>query len=100
MYRADVITLIGEQPSAHGMFDPYGEAARDVFCEVGSVGMSETYEARSVGLMPEYRFVLRVAEDYQGERLLTYRGTRYKVVRTYMSGDGIELYAERVTSDV
>ena len=100
MYRADVIALIGEEPASHGMFEPYEATAREVFCEVGSVGMSETYEARSVGLFPEYRFVLRVAEDYQNERLLMYRGVKYKVVRTYMSGDGIELYAERVTSDV
>lgn len=100
MYRADVIELVKENPAVHGMFDAPGETLRQVFCTVGSVGMSETYEARSVGLSPEYRFELRVAEDYQGERLLIYRGVRYKIIRSYMSGDGIELYAERVTDDV
>ena len=100
MYRADVITLIAEDPNAHGLFDPFTPAERDVFVEVGSVGMQESYEARSVGLSPEFRFKLRVAEDYENERLLRYRGTMYKVVRTYMHSDGIELYAERVTGDV
>ena len=100
MYRADVITLIGEAPSVRGMWDEYSPIERKVFVEVGSVGMRETYEARSVGLSPELRFVIRIAEDYRNERRLRYKGVEYKIVRTYMSGDGIELYAERMTGDV
>ena len=53
-----------------------------------------------MGLSPELRFVIRIAEDYRNERRLRYRGVEYKIVRTYMSGDGIELYAERMTGDV
>ena len=100
MYRADVITLIGEDPTEHGLWDEYTPEERKVFVEVGSVGMSETYEARSVGLSPELRFVVRVAEDYRDERRLRYRGVEYKIIRTYRTGDGIELYAERMTGDV
>lgn len=100
MYRADVITLIGEDPRERGMWDEYSPIERKVFVEVGSVGMSETYEARSVGLSPELRFVIRIAEDYRNERRLRYKDVEYKIVRTYMSGDGIELYAERMTGDV
>lgn len=100
MYRADVIALITEDPQAHGMFDSPAESERLVFCEVASVGMNETYTAMSEGLHPECRFLLRVAEDYAGEGFLRYNNVRYRIIRTYMSGDGIELYAERVTGDV
>lgn len=100
MYRADVITLIGDEPKVRGLWDKTHPQEREIFVEVGSVGMSETYEARSVGLSPELRFLVRVAEDYEDERRLRYRGVDYKIVRTYMTGDGIELYAERVTGDV
>ena len=95
-----MITLIGEDPNVRGMWDEYSPIEREVFVEVGSVGMSETYEARSVGLSPELRFVIRIAEDYRNERRLRYRGVEYKIIRTYRTGDGIELYAERVTGDV
>lgn len=100
MYRADAITLLSEYPQAHGMFDPVTSTGRQVLCEVKSVGMNEVYTAMSEGLHPEFRFLLRVAEDYANEGFLEYRGTPYRIVRTYMSGDGIELYAERVTGNV
>lgn len=100
MYRADVIELIAEEPQEHGMFERYQESCREVLCEVGSVSMNETYTAMSEGLHPELRFILRVAEDYEGEGFLYYDGEKYRVVRTYMRGDGIELYAERVTGNV
>ena len=100
MYRADVIKLIAEDPQAHGMFEDYTPTKRQVFCEVKSVGMTEAYTAMSEGLHPTLRFMLRVAEDYEDEGFLEYKGEQYRIVRTYMSGDGIELYAERVTGDV
>lgn len=100
MYRADVIGLVAEDPQAHGMFESYTPSTRTVPCEVKSVGMSEAYTAMSEGLHPTLRFMLRVAEDYEDEGFLAYRGDMYRIVRTYMSGDGIELYAERVTGNV
>lgn len=100
MYRADVIELLSEDPRAHGMFDEPVTSGRQVFCEVTSVGMNEAYTAMSEGLHPTLRFKLRVAEDYADEGFLVYNGLNYRIVRTYMSGDGIELYAERVTGDV
>lgn len=100
MYRADVITLIGETPQAHGMFDTYTETSRTVMCTVSSVSAAEAYAAGSEGLHPTLRFVLRVAEDYECEGFLEFHNEHYRITRTYMSGDGIELYAERVTGDV
>lgn len=100
MIRADVITLIKENPSSHGAFDAPAETLREVMCVVSSVGMTEMYTAMSQGLNPQYRFTLALAEDYENERKLIFHGERYRIIRTYLSGDGIELTAERETGDV
>ena len=99
MMRADVIELITETASAHGVHDAVTETARTVYCTVRSVTRSEFYNALNAGVQPEYVFVLALAEDYQGERIVRYRGLKYRVVRTYMTADdGIEIICER--SDV
>ena len=53
----------------------------------------------NAGVRPEWVFVLALAEDYQGERVVRYKGQRLRVVRTYVTeDDGIEITCER--SDV
>ena len=43
--------------------------------------------------------MLALAEDYQGERVVRYRGQKLRVIRTYVTADdGIEITCER--SDV
>ena len=99
MMRADVIDLITETASAHGVHDAVTETARTVYCTVRSVSRSEFYNALNAGVQPEYVFVLALAEDYQGERVVRYHGQKFRVVRTYMTeDDGIEITCER--SDV
>lgn len=100
MVRADIITLISDDPKAHGVFSEHGEIVRDVFAEVKSVGMKETYTALSQGLSPAFTFVLQLAEDYADEREILFHGERYRVIRTYRNGDGIEITVERARSDV
>ena len=100
MIRADIITLVGEDPRAHGLYESYTPVNTQVFAEVRSVGMRESYEARSLGLSPELVFSLQVAADYHDERRLIYNEITYKVVRTYLNGDGIELVCERMTGNV
>lgn len=100
MYRAATITLIAEDPEAHGMFDSYTPSGREVPCTYGGVSASEAYTAGSLGLKPVYRFKLRIAEDYEDEGRLIYNGELYQITRTYPTGDGIEIYAERMTGDV
>lgn len=99
MVRADVITLIGETPGAHGVFDPPSETLNDVPCTVRSVGYNEFYAARNAGIQPTVVFVLALAEDYAGEKIVEWRGSRYRVVRTWMQGDGIEITCEPATND-
>ena len=99
MMRADVIDLITENASAHGVHAAVTETARTVFCTVQSVTRREFYDAKNAGIQPEYVFVLALAEDYQGERVVRYKGQRFRVVRVYItSDDGIEITCER--SDV
>ena len=99
MMRADVIDLITETASAHGVHQSVTETARQVYCTVESVSRSEFYTALNAGIRPEYVFRLALAEDYQGERVVRYKGQKFRIIRTYMtSDDGIELTCER--SDV
>lgn len=99
MMRADVIELITENASAHGVHDTVTETSRQVYCTVRSVTRSEFYNALNAGVQPEWIFVLALAEDYQGERVVRYRGQKLRVIRTYVTADdGIEITCER--SDV
>ena len=99
MMRADVIDLITETASAHGVHQAVTETARTVYCTVQSVRRSEFYNAMNAGVRPEWVFVLALAEDYQGERIVRYKGQKLRVVRTYVNEeDGIEITCER--SDV
>ena len=96
MLRADVIDLITEHRSGHGVHEAVTETARTVYCTVQSVTRSEYYTALNAGIMPEFVFRLSLAEDYQGERVVRFRGQRFRVIRTYVTeDDGIEITVER-----
>lgn len=96
MMRADVIELITETASSHGVHEAATEEARTVMCTVESVRQSEFYNALNAGVQPEVVFVLSLAEDYQDERYLRWHGKKYRVIRTYVTrDDGIEITAER-----
>lgn len=96
MMRADVIDLITETESAHGVHDTVTETARTVYCTVRSVTRSEFYNALNAGVQPEYVFVLSLSDEYQGERVVRYHGQKYRIVRTYVTeDDGIEITCER-----
>lgn len=95
MIRADVIQLIKENRTGHGVHEDVTETARTVMCEVQSVRRAEYYDAINAGYRPEYVFVLALAEDYEEERLVMYHGQKFRVVRTYRTEDGIEITVER-----
>ena len=96
MVRADVCTLIAENPKAHGIFEDPQETGRKVFCTVRSVTQSEVYQAQAVGLNPEMKLVLAHAFEYGGEKLVDFQGGRHRILRTYVNeGDQIELTIQR-----
>lgn len=97
MVRADTLDLIAENPKAHGIFDDPQETVRTVYCTERSVGQTEVYQAQAIGLNPELKLILAHAFEYQGEKLCSYKGERYKIIRTYINeADGIELTVQRI----
>lgn len=100
MMRLDVITLIGESPEAHGIFETRTELERVVFCFVKSVGFREYFEALAQSLHPSFVFVLRDYAEWHGEKICVYNGVRYRVIRTYVTPQNtIELTVEEATVD-
>jgi len=96
MVRADVIALITETNSAHGVHETITENEREVMAEIRSVTRSEYYNALNAGVQPEIVFKLALDADYQDEHFLRFHGKKYRVVRTYLTNDGgIEITAER-----
>lgn len=96
MDRSDVITLLAatKTQNAYGVWVET-LTNRDVFCQVDSVSRAEFFDGGRNGLNPEFRMTM-FAGDYQGERLLIYKGSTYSVYRTYQGrNDTIELYVER-----
>lgn len=97
MMKAGIAKLIARSPEARGVLEEATETARKVYCTVKSVGQTETYQARATGLMPELKIILQHDFEYHGEDLLEYQGTRYNILRTYVTEtDGIELTVQRV----
>lgn len=96
MDRSDVINLIATTQTQ----DEYGvwtstTTSRQVMCDVSSVTRSEFFEGGRNGLNPEFRMTLFFG-DYDGERIVEYKGQTYGVYRTYQGkNDTIELYVER-----
>lgn len=82
----DVLTLVKRDQGV--------ETKRDVFCGVRSVGMKEFYASYSTDYHPEIKFVLADYLDYDNEKLADYNGQRYRILRTYRTGQELELTAE------
>lgn len=95
MIRADVITLVAESPAAHGVFEAVTDAELEVFAEIRSVSRAEAYAAKSAGLEPEYIFRLTDYGDYNGQRKVVWNSQDWRVIRTYVDGQAIELTVQK-----
>lgn len=76
-----------------------GDSRRDVFCSLRSVGHTEFYEAHAVDYHPELKFVLADYLDYQGETLIKYGTEVYRVIRTYRTGQELEITVGRASAE-
>lgn len=93
---ADVLTLIRFDTE----LDAYGDAVhteirREIFAEQMSIGQKEFYQAHAVGLQPEIKFKLSDYLDYENEPLVEHEGQRYRVLRTYRTGQALEVTCYR-----
>lgn len=92
----DILILIRQD---HGV-DEYGdpvltETIREVFAAQRSIGQKEFYQAQAVGLQPELKFVLADYLEYENEPMVEHNGQRYRVLRTYRTGQELELTVYR-----
>ena len=94
MVRDDVCWLIKEIQGAHGAFDAPQRVERMVYCQAKSVRASEFWTAMTAGSELAAVFVLSDYHEYDGERLLRWDGRLYKVARSYVTGQAIELTCE------
>ena len=76
-----------------------GDTSRTVFCSLRSIGQKEFYAAQAVDVYPEMKFVLADYLDYGNELLVEYDGRRYRVLRTYRTGQEIELVVVRASAE-
>lgn len=73
------------------------EIRRTVYAGEYSAGMTEFYQAMATGYKPEIKFRLENWLDYQGEELVEYtpfgffEPVRLRILRTYNSGDALEI---------
>lgn len=66
----------------------------EVYCDEKSVRQSEFYQAQSVGLKPTLVLIM-MACDYNGQKYVKYEDEEYTVLRTYKTGEKIELTLTR-----
>lgn len=68
---------------------------KGILCSTRSIGMKETYQAMSVERKPEVCLVLENADDYGGEQYAVWKGSNYKILRTFQKGFSLELTLEK-----
>lgn len=91
----DILTLIGRTLDENG--NVTAEERREVFCRLRSVGRTEFYQAQATDLRPELVFVLPDYLEYADEYLCIYNDTWYRVIRTYRTGQELELVVQRAS---
>lgn len=79
---------------------------RTVYAGEYSVGMNEVYQGMAVGFKPEVKFRIENWLDYMGEEIVEYipfgmtNTVRLRVLRTFNSGDAIELTCYKDNEEV
>lgn len=74
-------------------------SSRGVLCGLRSIGLTEFYQAQATNYRPELKFVLADYLDYQGETYIRYNGDLYVVIRTYRTGQELEIVVGRASSE-
>lgn len=82
-------------------YDTYGnevlpETTTTVFVQPRGVYQSEFYNAAQLGLKPSLTLFIANKADYNGQKILTYEGKEYSVIRVDWTAqrDGISLVCE------
>lgn len=94
----DVLTLVHRKLADDG-YTVETETRHDVFCRLDSVSRSEFYQAQATDLRPELVFVLTDYLDYEGEYLCVYDSVWYRVIRTYRTGQELEIVVQKASGE-
>lgn len=76
-----------------------GDTFHTVFCAIRNIGQKEFYEASALDVYPEIKFVLADYLNYNGEKLLEYNNQMYRVLRTYRTGQELEITVVRASAE-
>ena len=76
-----------------------GDTFHTVFCGIRSIGQKEFYEASALDVYPEVKFVLADYLNYNGEQLVEHNGQMYRVLRTYRTGQELEIVVVRASAE-
>lgn len=91
MYN-EIIYLLSIKSETNDVGDLIEAAEKTMrFAKIKSIGQVEFYQAQSLGLKPEIKFVLADYLDYDFQSEVVYNNIRYKILRTYRSGNEIEI---------
>lgn len=91
MYN-EVIYLVAKTSTTNNVGDQIKTEERTMrFAKLKSIGQSEFYQAQAIGLKPEIKFVLPDYLDYNNQEEIIYNGFRYKVLRTFRTGNELEI---------
>lgn len=91
MYN-DVIYLLSKQSKTNEVGDQIEITEKVIrFAQIKSIGQSEFYQAQAQGLKPEIKFVLADYLDYNNQEEVVHNNFRYKVLRTFRTGNEIEI---------
>lgn len=93
------VTLIGETLTRNERSEQVAvQTETSVIGTLSGVMASEFYQAANTGYRPE--IVVTVYEqEYAGQQHLRVNDITYTVIRTYLSGDFIELHCQRKGAD-
>lgn len=91
MYN-EVIYLLSVEIVTNNVGDQIETPKKEMrFAKLKSIGQSEFYQAQANGLKPELKFVLADYLDYNNQEYVIHNNFRYKVLRTYRTGNEIEI---------
>ena len=88
----EVIYLLSTQSKTNEVGDQIEAIEKSIrFAQIKSIGQSEFYQAQAQGLKPEIKFVLADYLDYNNQEEVVHNNFRYKVLRTFRTGNEIEI---------
>ena len=100
MKRYAEVTLIGEKLIRNEHSEQVAvQTETSAIGTLSGVTASEFYQAANTGFRPEIVVTL-YEQEYAQQQRLRIGDTLYTVIRTYLSGDFIELHCQRKGADV